>query len=83
MSLYSPDHNPIELNFYTLKAWIKQHYWVRPRCQDLSDLGLAAIRPLLKLRARKGSINYYNQGFKEQQDYVESKVSCSEPHGLC
>jgi hypothetical protein len=41
---YSPDFNPIELTFATLKAWIRRHYhYLRPAYQNFGDFIRAAI----------------------------------------
>jgi len=41
---YSPDYNPIELSFATLKAWIKRYYhFLRPAYDSFEDFLLMAI----------------------------------------
>ena len=46
LPLYSPDYNPIEQSFNTLKAWVKSHIGELPAFPDFSSFMWYSIEQL-------------------------------------
>jgi transposase len=58
LPLYSPDFNPIEMTFYTLKEWLRRHATEAERFETYGEFVLEAIEQAISYNCTEYFVSY-------------------------